>query len=60
MVSYLELATAGIFTGLGVAIGTTITKLWIEPKLLAWKEKKLHDKLDSLIVFPKKENDMKE
>lgn len=57
---YLDLAVTGVFTGLGVAIGSTITKLWIEPKLQEWKDKKAEEKLRTLLIYPGFEREKKE
>jgi len=36
---YIGLAITGIFTGLGVAVGGSINKLWLEPKLKRFMKK---------------------
>ena len=40
---YISVIIMGLFTGIGVAIGEVIVEIWLKPKLIKWKEKKLHE-----------------
>lgn len=52
---YIGLAITSIFSGLGIAIGSTVTKIYIEPRLKAWKKHIKEHKLKNKIkeVFRK-------
>lgn len=44
----IGLAITGLFTGIGVAIGGVIVKVWIEPRVAKWQD--LHKKISEQIV----------
>jgi hypothetical protein len=51
----IGLAITGLFTGIGVAIGGVIVKVWIEPRVAKWQES--HKKIAEQII---KKPDLKE
>jgi hypothetical protein len=45
---YLGAMILGLFTGIGLALGTVIVKIWIEPRITKWQE--LHKKISEQIT----------
>ena len=46
----MGLAVTGLFTGIGVAIGGVIVKVWLEPRITKWQN--LHSKISEQIKKP--------